>query len=601
MLDLPDLLPALKGEALPVDPGALLPPPEALVDAFLGARPGPGLEALLGQLGCPGIELLSSPAAARAGLLAARIGRAFTHHELRVRIPMPEELHPEIAVWQAGTVPTWSDGVLAEPKYFSFFQDDPHSPFNPNHRAKWRSHELLHGVVGWYWHPEMTRFEACLGARLGELLPVLHWYGLDEIGRARCPRHALASPTREGCLDCERASLRVFAGQEREAGLRSARWSEAHLAREWAACLEMLESGRPVSTPVPGIDAQSDAEGYLLGHWNRLTAWSFGAWVERFCRPGVDYSDSMVGMALRVARTTHSLCSGPLTADPGQMRRLRARRAVQDLGYRLLLVLEHAGEGPIEDRLLPEIDVLAQVAAGLLTEGEESRAAQAIQTALGALDEVAALLPDRLSSAVGAMGMRFLLREAQIDAGLDQLLEGLADALPDTWESMTEPEEVGWRFAASDHFDRSGTLAARFAAWWAEEGGADADLVALEALVQDLPRRDEEAELYAVVPEAPPPAGQGVNRLNRTLRRAWLDEDVLEAEDIEDNDRFDEEGRVEVAVVWLAGTPRILVLDEALAQALEDVEAGREAELEPWLRLVESGHVVAWPSPRRAL
>lgn len=602
MLDLPDLLPPLKGETLPLDPAALLPEPEALVEALRSARPGPGLEALLGQMGCPENELLSSPASARAGLLAARIGRSFTHHELRVRVPMPEDLHPEVAVWQGGTTPTWSDGVLAEPKYFSFFQDDPHSPFNPNHRTKWRSHELLHGVVGWYWHPEMTRFEACLGARLGELLPVLHWYGLDEIGRLRCPRHALASPTREGCLDCERASLQPFWEVQgaREADVRSARWSEAHLAREWSACLRMLESGRPLSTPVPGIDAQSDAEGYLLGHWNRLTAWSFGAWVERFCRPGVDYSDSVEAMALRVAQTTHSLCSGPLSAELLDMRRLRARRAVQDLGYRLLLVLEHCGEGPVEDRLLPELDALALVAGGLLSEGDESLAAQAIQSALSSLDEVADRLPDALSASVGAMGMRFLLRDAQVDAGLDQLLEGLADALPDTWEGMAESEEVAWRFAVSDHFDRSGSLAARFAAWWAEEGGADADLVGLEALVQDLPRRDDEAELYAVVPEAPPPPGRGVNRLNRTLRRAWLAEDVLDAEDIEGNDRFDEEGRVEVAVAWLAGTPRILVLDDALAQALDEVAEGRVAELEPWLRLVEAGHVVAWPAPGRA-
>lgn len=604
MLDLPDLLPPL-GDSLPSDPSALLPPAEALVDATLRARPGPGLEALLGQMGCPPMELLGSLAAARAGLLAARIGRSFTHHELRVRLPMPEELQPEVAVWQGGTGPTWSDGVLAEPKYFSFFQDDPHSPFNPNHRAKWRSHELLHGVVGWFWHPEMTRFEATLGARLGELLPVLHWYGLDDIGRRRCPRHSQASPRGEGCLDCERASLRPFWEDEdlaslREAGLRSARWSEAHLAREWAAILEMVERGRPVSTPVVGIDAQSDAEGYLLGHWNRLTAWSFGAWVERFCQAGVDHEDDLEAMAHRVARTCHSVCSGPLAADARSFRRLRARRAVQDLGYRLLLVLEHCGEGPVEDRLLPEVDALGELARSLLDSGDEAQAAQAIQSALSAVDEVAARLPEGLSSAVGAMGMRFLLRDAQIDAGLDQVLEGLADALPDTWESMAEGEEVAWRFLASEHFDRSGTLAARFAGWWTEEGGADADLVSLEALVHDLPRRDEEAELYAVVPEEPPTPGRGVNRLNRTLRRAWLAEDVLDAEDMEGVDRFDEEGRVEVAVAWLAGTPRVLVLDEATAAALDAVEAGEAAELEPWLRLVESGHVVAWPAPRRS-
>ena len=57
------------------------------------------------------------------------------------------------------------------------------------HRRKWRPHELLHGAVGFFWREDASRFETYVGARLNELLPVVHWYGLDEIFRPRCERH----------------------------------------------------------------------------------------------------------------------------------------------------------------------------------------------------------------------------------------------------------------------------------------------------------------------------------------------------------------------------------------------------------------------------
>ena len=604
MPDLPRLLPDLAPGEVPESVDRLLPPAEALVDALAEARPGPGLGAALAELSCPLSDLLATPAAARAGLLALRIGRAFSHHELRVRLPMPPDLEPEVAVWGGGTVPTWQDGVLAEPKYFSFFQDDPHSPFNPNHRAKWRSHELLHGVAGWCWHPALTRFEACVGARLGELVPIIHWYGLDELFRPHCPRHRGQPPGRELCRACEEAGQRPFWEVDRpalrEEALATARRTQEHLATEWAACLAELETGRPVACPRPGLDSKSDAEGYLLGHWNRLTAWSFGAWVERFCVPGVDHEVDPIALAARAARTCHALVSGPIAIDLERTRRLRARRALQDLGYRALLVLEHAGEGPVEDALLPEIDALAEAASALEAPGDPARAVAAMQRLLAAVDRVADRIPGELAAAVGALGMRFMLAEAQVDAGLDQLLEGLGDALPDSWAAMRDPEDTAWRFATSSAFDRPGSLGARFAAWWTEEEGADADLVSLEALVRDLPRRDDEAELFAVVPDAPVLPGQGVCRLNHTLRRAWLAEDVLDPEDLVDNDRRDGQGRVEVAVAWLDGSPRVLVLDQALAMALRQVEAGRVAATGPLARLVEVGLVVTWPAPRHA-
>src|SRR5690554_4427421 len=172
------LPPALAKVSLDDAPRHWLPTPEALVaalEASIEAGEPAGLRALAPQMGAPMVDLTVTPLSARATMLGALSGRAFYQHELRLRQPMPEHLEPELAVWQAGTTPQWSDGVLAEPKYFSFFQDAPFPAFNPNHRRKWRAHELLHGASKFFWHPQMTRFELYVSARLNELLPIIHW------------------------------------------------------------------------------------------------------------------------------------------------------------------------------------------------------------------------------------------------------------------------------------------------------------------------------------------------------------------------------------------------------------------------------------------
>ncbi len=611
MLDQTALLSPLDPADLPLAVDAFLPDPATLVAEWADLRGDAGLGPVLGRFGASPADLLATPASARAGLLAVAMGRGFYHHELRVRLPMPEELAPEAAVWGGSTVPSWQDGVLAEPKYFSFCQDDPHSAMNPNHRGKWRGHELLHGVVGFCWHPAITRFELYLGARIAEILPVVHWYALDELYRPRCHAHAGRLPPRESCPACERlAAAAPFWDRDRAPLRPQARaWAERardHLALEWDAILAELHTGQRHRTrPLPGdsdtqVDGSRDAEGYLLGHWNRLTAWSFGAWVERFLVPGVDYADTVDAMARRLASTCHALTSGPLSVDLARADRLARRKLLQDLGYRLLLLVEHTGEGgPVERTLLPQVDALAGAAADLIA-GEEAAldtvsVDSVVEDALAAVDTVAMHLPEGLAAAAGALGYRWCLREAAVDGGLDQLVDGLDDALPDSFGGMPDREEVAWRFADSDAFDGTGSLAARFLAWWEAEGGPDLDALRFEATLRDLPRRDPEAELFAVLPPEDVALQPPALRANQTLRRAWIHPSVL-GDDIAAI-REDTDGRVEIAVAWLGGEPHIVLLDDALAEGLDSLGAGHALDPALARRLLEVGLAVWWGPP----
>ena len=94
----------------------------AVTDDMRAGAPA-GLANLAAAAGVPLLDIASTVLSTRAAMLGMQTGRGFAHHELRVRAPMPDGLDPEIDVWDGGTVPVWDGGVLTEPKYFSFFQD----------------------------------------------------------------------------------------------------------------------------------------------------------------------------------------------------------------------------------------------------------------------------------------------------------------------------------------------------------------------------------------------------------------------------------------------------------------------------------------------
>jgi len=575
-------------------PGVSLPPwaeldgrqLAALAMGPLRASAPPALDGALLSLGAPLRELHASPYGARAALLGWVDGRVFVHRDRRVDVPIPLACGPDEVVAladaeeDAGAAlqPTWEAGHLRAPKYFSAQLDAPLALLEPGMRSQWRVHELLHRVVGFAWRPDLTRFEAYVAARLGELLPVVHWYGFDGIGRAACPLHLEAVPRRDACPACE-AGLARFDAIAADSPVAAAAHAHAshgleHWRSELAAIDRELESGRPHPTPRIGLDGASDARGYLSGHWNRLTSWAFGAWVERFASPGADYSTEVTGLRARVAQTLATLLAGTIAADPHDVRRRRARRLAQDLGMRALWLLQWSESARVEAALLPAIDGLAQACraaadppatardraeaggpaaevepvarSGRADAGDRARAAcmaleQAREQLAAALATVASALPRGMTSTVMHQG---LVPDPRADPGvhvgwaaaprgradavadadtddvalLAQLDEGLASALPHVYAALDAAPRAAWvAVAAVDPaFLTVGAPGQRWLAALAPLGErVDPALRAaaeLEAWVLDRPASDAEAEAFATVPDEAATAGPAWGR-----------------------------------------------------------------------------------------
>lgn len=603
-----------EGDGLASALGAALTP--GAVDPTADAA----LQRVLSSLGAPLCGLATTPMSSRVGWLGAAAGVRYAHHELRQVPPLPDDARPDPAVWGEGAAsPGWVDGVLEAPKYFSFFLEEPMAPLNPNHRIQWRAHELLHRLVGFGWHPGITPFEAYVCARLAELLPVVHWYHLDELGRRHCPAHRGAQLYDRHCEACEAAVSqpwwRAPEAPDVEAlgaGLRRAR---GHFDEEMRACLCELEHGRRVVVPRPRLDAASDAEGYLRGHWPRVTAWSFGAWVELFLRPDVDVQTSASALARRVCAVASAVLGGAAVHDPVKAEARRLRRTLQDLGYRALMWLEAANSEADEDALLPTIEAL----------GEQARA-PTIDVALA--DAHVEALAGLVNGAWGeaAVGRLFCLGYA-LPTGLAQagarvahprrgaeiaaLREGLESGLT-TWSERVP--QAGREGAVETLRDAAalweqGELRTRAAtAGVLDEAGA------LEAWLLRRPHRDDEAELFAVLPEdvheLVAQARDGARlRAVHTLRRreasgaavaALLDWPVAGRE------------RVSLVALWRGGEPRLseasveldALLDDVLARAGagETLDAAWLEALEPAtaalvLSALEAGVMVWFPAP----
>ncbi len=596
-------------------PDAWLPDPQALVSATHNTPSHPQLDAALAPLGVPVADLRATPLVERAALLGLDAGCTFTHHELRGRIAMPPDLAPEVDVWDQGTTPTWSGGVLEEPKYFSFFQDAPLPSYNPNHRRKWRAHELLHSAVGFFWRPDMSRFGAYAAARLGELLPVAHWYGWDEIGRARCALHRGQPPERVTCPDCELLAATPLHQAsphdlpEPEDDLRRAHEAAAHFSEEWAVILRELERGRPIASPRGALDASSDAIGYMLGHWNRTTAWSFGAWVERFLVAGEDYADNLPDYALRVAQTTARLLTGSLEVDLARAARLRARRALLDAGYRTTLALEwleHSQDAPafVEEQLWEALDMCASAAHALR---EPDAAPALLQAPLDALDGAFTRgkrwWPEQLAASFPALGHDLWRDRAH--GATDALREGLEGVSPST-AALLDEAQPSWVDDLATHptFTQGDLLAARLSLWAdATQSPLIAQLAALEAWIARGAGRDEQGELFGGLPQTLEAVRAGELWLNATARQAGWPADavalVIGAEAVEG--LGDE---VTLLAARMRGEVRMAAIDEAVGQVLEVVRAGgapdpdaADEELsQAWWALLEAG-LIFW-SPR---
>jgi hypothetical protein len=581
---------------------------DTFVDAIAGemlAGSRPELIELACELGAPYRDSLATVTSARAMVMAARRGRAFYHHELRGRIPMPPELSPELEVWDDGTVPIWQDGVLVEPKYFSFMQDSPFAAYNPVHRRKWRPHELLHGAVGFYWSPNATRFETYIGARLNELLPVVHWYGFDEIFRPRCAEHVGSVLYREFCPRCE-SVLRPYWEVEpdgRIAALRFARGAQEHFLREMVACREEIRTGVVHETPLGRLNASSDAIGYLHGHWNRLTALSFERWAEMFLIDGNDYVSDIAAYADRIERHAARLIGGPVVASHERFSALRLRRVIQDYAYRTLLALEwlttptHATRA-IEQTILGALERCAD-SARLLADSDEGLwdAADALTHLVEMLRELRHALPDEIAEPLLAAGLTFYEHGRDRSWELTQLADGISQGARFT-ASRVDAGHIQ-TFAESEVFKKPGRLTSRFAEYLLSKARTNrqyrevAQLAALEAWASDNPRRDEHCERFGIPVASLEGVSASALRINRTLRRAEFDTEAVEVL----ADTIFVEETVELAGVYWRGELHLLVLDPRMSHALTAIDSGVVPDdEEALLALMEAGVVVWCPT-----
>ncbi|QDG50935.1 hypothetical protein FIV42_09370 [Persicimonas caeni] len=601
-----------------------LPAPDAIVDACddLAAAGEPdGLVDLLEGMGAPVLDMVVTPLSARASLLAAQGGRAFFHHELRKRVPMPEDQHPELAVWEAGTVPTWQDGVLEEPKYFSFFQDAPFPAFNPNHRRKWRAHELLHGALKFFWHPEMTRFEMYVGARMNELLPVVHWYAFDEIFRPRCDEHQGEVLYREYCGACEDAARpywkqpQSWRDERRDQAVRWADKGLDHFAEEWQACLAEIDTGEVHAVERARLDASSDAIGYMRSHWNRMTAWSFGVWAETFLKDGVDYFSSLERYANNLAKTTQRLLSGDLDVDPDQFEVDRGRRAVQDVAYRLYLALGWLEDGTqtlreAEERLMPTLEQAAHHVHHVDEQAQLSDfSGDVVLDLLLEFDRVRHLFPDEVAEAVPSLGYTWCEPERFVQAGHGLLEEGVSQAVPMAADQLDEDlSERVEAFALSDEFASHGRLAHRFADWLAttEVPGRVAELARFEAWAMAPPKKDRDAELFACLPGSLDEYAlrPGRTRLNATLSREVFSPMVVAQVTNDPGLAQADAEEIEMARIFMRGELRLAVVGRGAARIFDAIEEGElrrewviDVDPESLASLLENGFVIWLPQP----
>ncbi|TNE84637.1 MAG: hypothetical protein EP330_28605 [Deltaproteobacteria bacterium] len=443
--------------------------PDHALEALLAElqRPAPSLPLV------PERDLTRTPAARRVARMAGDAGLFLFHYEHRSTGDLPEDWvpaqQPELAL-----APEWAAGVLPEPKYQSFRHDLPIGGFNPGHRAKWTTHELCHGLVGFGWWPAQSPLALATASRLAELLPVALWYFFDEALLLRCDDHRGGGALfRTFCAECERVAAPwtddLHARQRLADGLR-------FVDRELAAIARTRREGRPVPNLWATIDLCSDGMAYADGHGRRLRSEAFAYFARRFAVAGGGMAPDLDALEARVLDVLHGVFGlrepAPLAPTPEAG---RARWMLQDVGWRLLTVW-HETEGESADALLAMIEHLADgIPATRSGQGldAEARLSQVLADYQELVEEWV------LPPADHVFGVGYPLVDGWGSAW-EQLGEGIDSAVPNA-SRLLEPD-TAHRFAEHDAWTRE-PLPTRFARWAVDEEPELSDLIAFETAV----------------------------------------------------------------------------------------------------------------------
>lgn len=297
-------------------------------------------------------ELIRSTAAQRVAV-AAQSSRLFlTHFESRFHLEQPEEWVPADRPDLAGSA-YWARGQRIEPKYAHFRYDAPLGSFHPSHRSKWTTHELCHGLVGFAWRPEQSRFYHHAAARLSEVVPVALWYFFDEVDVHRCPLHRDEGLLfGELCADCERVS-HIAAHSTPNPALSEA--GVEFVRQEVDAVFRSIESGHMIEHRHLTLNLAKDGAAWASAHYGRLNDPLYSWFRERFLGPQQGYFSSLEDLRDRVLTVTEHLAYG------GSLKPWDAERSTwiaHDLADRMLTICAQC-EGEAKEALKELINHLA--------------------------------------------------------------------------------------------------------------------------------------------------------------------------------------------------------------------------------------------------
>ena len=419
--------------------------------------------------GAPVNEWRRSPAAARVADLASACGLFLFQYEHRVSLSLPEDWVPEHAP-ELVQPPQWQKGVLPERKYHSFRHDQAIGGFHAGHRAKWSTHELCHGLVGFTWYSGMSQLALATAGRTAELLPVVLWYFLDECFLRRCPVHAYGGALYRGhCVACEASA--GFDAQDPRV-MERLEGAARYLDREMAAIVRTRRFGRPVPHIWGSLDLCSDGVAYAAAHGARCRSEVFHYFAERFLVEGGGWFTDAESLQSRLEAVVGAMLLGETLAPWAESASEgRARWMAQDLAWRLLTIA-HQTDLEAKEGLLQLVDRFAE------TQCEDLAVAiEGARVEYAALNEVF-MLPDW--SEVSAVGYDLPGGGGRSTA---QLAEGIRSAFPATSTLYGEGlDEIVGQFIVVDAPARK-PLAQRLESWWTPSlSNSMRDLVQFESM-----------------------------------------------------------------------------------------------------------------------
>lgn len=552
----------------------------------------------------PLAEVVASPFAIRSIAMAAAVGGATVHQELRVQVPWPDALQGDAAI-ATDDHGYWDAGTLRVGKYRAFAQDDAFATFNPNHMSKWGPHELMHRACGFFWRRDASRWEHYLAARMNELLPVVLWYGLDEVARLDRDGFDRDREASQRNATVERAlwlteSEADLASRIQE-GVKHFREGLAHFEREMSAIDEEMTHGSPVVAPHPFLNSSSDSTAYIVGHFARLSSDTVSSFVENVLRPGVDYTTSVRAYRTQIAETLDELIGADLHFDAERCSQRRTARTIWDLAHRAA----HHSRARLQ-RIEPAFEQAGRAFAECWGGDLSNHAAAA--------DAILAGVPASARRVLVATGMADD-HDGSAEASMEQLQDGLSSIAPvlaangpdELVRSLSEPAARWTRTPLADRVQET---------VFAGKDPVLTELWTFERALADAAQRDDYVERLGVAyDELPDDLGAGVVHRNAgfTLLEFTGDPVSLHAASQEEEAEVDASGPSS----WLVGAyfdgVSVLPATEGVAAAWGQMGGGQtdaatlmdtlgEGASEPglpqggdeWLRELIAAGAVAW-------